>query len=184
MWPGRGLLHAKFHLDPSNCLVTIHQRYRQTGQTDRTTDGCRKGEGELKVHATVCSPYVVARLRMHSSSPCWEGRWNKNATGWVLRLNWISEKMMDVKATRTKMMKWHVYKIRRRWRLIRLKADEIRTNREVNAEDRLMHSEISDQQILTRICWLPNEDGNRWEAVGHLNKQRLLVPGPFYSTFR
>jgi len=28
-------LHAKFHLDPSNRLATIHQRYRQTGQTDR-----------------------------------------------------------------------------------------------------------------------------------------------------
>ena len=30
-------LHAKFHLDPSNRLATIHQRYRQTGQTDSTT---------------------------------------------------------------------------------------------------------------------------------------------------
>jgi len=28
-------LRAKFHLDPSNRLATIHQRYRQTGQTDR-----------------------------------------------------------------------------------------------------------------------------------------------------
>jgi len=31
-------LHAKFHLDPSNPLATIHQRHRQdrlTGQTDR-----------------------------------------------------------------------------------------------------------------------------------------------------
>jgi len=28
-------LHATFHLDPSNSLATIHQRYRQTGQTDR-----------------------------------------------------------------------------------------------------------------------------------------------------
>jgi len=30
-------LHAKFHLDPSNRLATIHQRHRQdrTGQTDR-----------------------------------------------------------------------------------------------------------------------------------------------------
>jgi len=25
-------LHAKFHYDPSSCLATIHQRYRQTGQ--------------------------------------------------------------------------------------------------------------------------------------------------------
>jgi len=37
-------LHAKFHVDPSNRLATIHQRYRQTdrqtnrqtGQTNRT----------------------------------------------------------------------------------------------------------------------------------------------------
>ena len=28
-------VHAKFHLDPSNHLATIHQRYRQTGQRDR-----------------------------------------------------------------------------------------------------------------------------------------------------
>jgi len=27
-------LRAKFHLDPSNRLATIHQRHRQTGQTD------------------------------------------------------------------------------------------------------------------------------------------------------
>ena len=30
-------LHAKFHLDPSDRLATIHERYRpdRTGQTDR-----------------------------------------------------------------------------------------------------------------------------------------------------
>jgi len=27
-------LHAKFHLDPSNHLATIHQRHRQDRQTD------------------------------------------------------------------------------------------------------------------------------------------------------
>ena len=26
--------HAKFHLDPSNRLVTVHERHRPTGQTD------------------------------------------------------------------------------------------------------------------------------------------------------
>jgi len=26
-------LRAKFHLDPSNRLATVHQRFRQTGQT-------------------------------------------------------------------------------------------------------------------------------------------------------
>jgi len=34
-------LYAKFHLDPFNRLATMHQRYRQpgqTGQTDRQTD--------------------------------------------------------------------------------------------------------------------------------------------------
>ena len=30
-------LHAKFHLDSSNRLATVHERYRQTGQTDRQT---------------------------------------------------------------------------------------------------------------------------------------------------
>jgi len=30
-------LRAKFYLDPSNHLATIHQRYRQTAMTDRTT---------------------------------------------------------------------------------------------------------------------------------------------------
>ena len=29
-------LHAKFHLDPSNRLATVHQRYRQTGQRSDT----------------------------------------------------------------------------------------------------------------------------------------------------
>jgi len=30
-------LHAKFHLDPSNRLATIHQRHRQTDRQDRQT---------------------------------------------------------------------------------------------------------------------------------------------------
>ena len=31
---GEAYLDAKFHLDPSNRLATIHQRYRQDRQTD------------------------------------------------------------------------------------------------------------------------------------------------------
>jgi len=31
----KAYLHAKFHLDPSNRLATVHERYRQT---DRQTD--------------------------------------------------------------------------------------------------------------------------------------------------
>jgi len=30
-------LRAKFHLDPSNHLATVHQRYRQDRQTGQTT---------------------------------------------------------------------------------------------------------------------------------------------------
>ena len=33
------------HLDPSNLLVTIYQRYRQTGQTDRQDDNRPKTDG-------------------------------------------------------------------------------------------------------------------------------------------
>jgi len=34
-------LHAKFHLDPSNRLATLHERYGQdwTDRTDRTDNG-------------------------------------------------------------------------------------------------------------------------------------------------
>jgi len=31
-------LLAKFHLDPSNRLATVHERHRQDRQTDRRTD--------------------------------------------------------------------------------------------------------------------------------------------------
>jgi len=30
-------LRAKFHFDQSNRLATVHERHRQTGQTDRQT---------------------------------------------------------------------------------------------------------------------------------------------------
>jgi len=41
-------LHTKWHLDPFNSLATIHQRYRQTGQTDRSgqTDNGLIAQGE------------------------------------------------------------------------------------------------------------------------------------------
>jgi len=35
--PAEAYLHAKFHLDPSNPLATIHQCYRQTEGQDRQT---------------------------------------------------------------------------------------------------------------------------------------------------
>jgi len=38
VWQGRVYLHAKFHVDPFNRLVTVHQRHRQdrTGHTAHT----------------------------------------------------------------------------------------------------------------------------------------------------
>jgi len=41
-------LHAKFHLDPSNRLATVHQRHRQTDRkTDRQTDGQTGDNGPI-----------------------------------------------------------------------------------------------------------------------------------------
>jgi len=40
MWPGmRPNPHAERHRDPPNRLVTIHQRYRETGQDRQTANG-------------------------------------------------------------------------------------------------------------------------------------------------
>jgi len=39
MLPGEAYLRTKWHTDPSNRLATIHQRYSQTGHTDRTDNG-------------------------------------------------------------------------------------------------------------------------------------------------
>ena len=39
-------LHAKFHLDLSNCLTTIHQRHKQTGQDRQQSD--RRGRTVYK----------------------------------------------------------------------------------------------------------------------------------------
>jgi len=38
-------LHAKFHLDPSKRLATVHQRHRQTDRQDRQDD-CPIAQGE------------------------------------------------------------------------------------------------------------------------------------------
>jgi len=39
-------LHVKFHLDPSNRLATVQQRYREDRQTDRQTDNGLIAYGE------------------------------------------------------------------------------------------------------------------------------------------
>ena len=66
-------LHAKFHLDPSNRLVTIHQRYRQDrqdrrGQTDRQTDRQRTDTVGRTVLQTVAQKLVFAHNRRKLSS--------------------------------------------------------------------------------------------------------------------
>jgi len=47
-------LHAKFHLNPSNRLATVHERYRQTDRTDRQV---------VAVFLTLTFHQVAARLR-------------------------------------------------------------------------------------------------------------------------
>ena len=52
-------LHAKFHFDPSNRLVTIHQRYRQT---DRTTVRWHRANRFTNGHPKTtipCKPYEM-----------------------------------------------------------------------------------------------------------------------------
>jgi len=54
-------LHAKFYLDPSNRLATIHQRYRQ----DIQTDSQRSDSIGRTVSQTVAqngSPYAIGPL--------------------------------------------------------------------------------------------------------------------------
>jgi len=60
-------LYAKFHLDPSNRVATIHQRYRQTDRTDRQnrTDRQRSdgtGEPFYKRWPKNGSPYAIGPL--------------------------------------------------------------------------------------------------------------------------
>jgi len=54
-------MHAKFHLDPSNCLATVHQRYRQTGQT-RQTDRQRSDSRGPTVLQTVAQKLFISLL--------------------------------------------------------------------------------------------------------------------------
>ena len=70
-------VHAKFHLDPSNRLATVQQRYIQTdrsghtGQTDRQTERQRYDGIERTVLQTVDQKCVwrVSRVRV-----TWQGK--------------------------------------------------------------------------------------------------------------
>jgi len=59
-------LHAKFHLDPSNCLATVHERHRQTDrQTEQRSDSI--GQTVLQTVAQKCvnSTHVQALIIDH-----------------------------------------------------------------------------------------------------------------------
>ena len=54
-------LHAKFRLDPSNRLARVHQRYSQTGQTDRQrTDSIGRTVLEMVAQKGIFSARCVA----------------------------------------------------------------------------------------------------------------------------
>jgi len=52
-------LHAKFHLDPSNRLATVHQRHRNDRQTDRQTNRQRSDS----IGRTVLQTVAQKRLK-------------------------------------------------------------------------------------------------------------------------
>ena len=68
MWPGpaKAYLHAKFHLDPSNSLATIHQRYRQdrTGQTGQTERQRSDSIGQTVLQTVAQKRTLRARLQL------------------------------------------------------------------------------------------------------------------------
>jgi len=54
-------LHAKFHLDPSNRLATVHERHSQTGQTDRTGQDRQRTDsrGRTVLQTVAQKPYKI-----------------------------------------------------------------------------------------------------------------------------
>jgi len=56
----KAYLRAKFHLDPSNHLATIHQHHRQTGQRDRQKQSDSIGQTILQTVAQKLSAVLVA----------------------------------------------------------------------------------------------------------------------------
>jgi len=61
-------LHAKFHLDPSNRLATIHQRDRQNRQTGQRSDSIgrtvlqRVARKQRERATTIYNTYIGCRL--------------------------------------------------------------------------------------------------------------------------
>jgi len=61
-------LYAKFHLDPSNRLATVHQRHRQTRQDRQTTNGPADSIGRI-VLQTIAQKRNFYPPHMHLSPP-------------------------------------------------------------------------------------------------------------------
>jgi len=59
----KAYLHAKYHLDPSNHLATIHRRHRQTDKQDRTDRQWSDGIGRTILQ-------TVAQLTMNVHVRC------------------------------------------------------------------------------------------------------------------
>ena len=57
--------HTKFHLDPSNRLATIHQRYRQDRQTGQRSDSI-----ERTVLQTVAQKFENEATNAYKMYPC------------------------------------------------------------------------------------------------------------------
>jgi len=75
-------LNAKPYLDLSNRLATVHQNYRQTGQTDRTDNGqIAYGEPFYKWSPKNGSRYAIRQLSV--CPVCNVGILWRNAVGWT-----------------------------------------------------------------------------------------------------
>ena len=61
---------AKFHLDPSNRLATVHQRYRQTGEKDGQDRQDRTGRRSDSIGRTVLQTLAQKR-KMRYEYPFW-----------------------------------------------------------------------------------------------------------------
>ena len=64
----KAYLHAKFHLDPSNRLATVHERHRQTDRTGQRTDSI--GRTVLQTIAPKNEARAMRQLRIMLECLC------------------------------------------------------------------------------------------------------------------
>jgi len=102
MWPGpRSACQIKFHLDPSNRLATVHERYRQTGQTtdwkhraNRFTKIARPNFTKFSVHVSCGRGSVLFWRRCNTLCNSW-------ITSWLCVMTWCLPITAPAKATLT-----------------------------------------------------------------------------------